>query len=235
MFFFIHLTFPLFAFFYEFMLESRIILFLGIHMNFRLNALLLVLATSLFAWWYWGSQPNNSDHLSGLIKKEGVAEYIGEKMNTNVYNIDGQLQYAAEAAEVKRYESSDRTEFLKPFLKLFDQVDKLNQWKVNADFAEINQDKILSLSGNVKIESLEPTSRLQKIETEQLSINLNNQDIFTDHQVTSWGLGFTTTGLGLKGNLKQQTATLLKNVKSYIEPTTIRAADEKQKQNKENQ
>jgi lipopolysaccharide export system protein LptC len=203
-------------------------------MNFRLNALLLVIAAVLLGW-YWSLQPNDEAALSGLIKKEGAAEYVGERMNTNVYDLKGQLQYAAEASEVKRYETTERTEFFKPFLKLFDQVDKLNQWKVSADYAEISKEKMLRLSGNVKIEALEAASRLQKIETDELNVDLNTQDVFTDSQVKTLGMGFTTMGTGLRGNLKQQTATLTKDVKTYIEPTVIREAEEKQKSNKEKQ
>ena len=54
--------------------------------------------------------------------------------------------------------------------------------------------------------------------------------MFTDSEVKSQGLGFTTSGIGLKGNLKQQVATLLKDVKSYIEPTVIKAANEQEKE-----
>ena len=106
----------------------------------------------------------------------------------------------------------------------------LKQWKLSADHAEINAERILTLSGNVTLQALEPTSKLQRIETDHLSVNLITQDVFTDSEVKSQGLGFTTTGVGLKGNLKQQVATLLKDVKSYIEPTVIKAANEQEKE-----
>ena len=88
----------------------------------------------------------------------------------------------------------------------------------------------MTLSGNVTLQALEPTSKLQRIETDHLSVNLTTQDVFTDSEVKSQGLGFTTTGVGLKGNLKQQVATLLKDVKSYIEPIVIKAANEQEKE-----
>ncbi|MDE4022468.1 LPS export ABC transporter periplasmic protein LptC, partial [Glaesserella parasuis] len=125
------------------------------------------------------------------------------------------------AEEVKRYESTQRIEFLKPLLNLFDAESALKQWQVEADYADVTKDKILNLRGNIKINSLDPTSRLQKIEAEVLSIDLNTQDIFSDSMVKSTGIGFTSTGIGLKGNWKKQTATLTKDVKTYIEPKFI--------------
>ncbi|MCT8696962.1 LPS export ABC transporter periplasmic protein LptC, partial [Glaesserella parasuis] len=167
-------------------------------MNIRLNIILATLAAVLAGWYY--SQQSNGTGLSQLIKKEGSAEYIGQKISTSAYDLNGKPQYFAEAGEVKRYEDTLRTVFLKPLLNLFDAESALKQWQVEADYADVTKDKILNLRGNVKINSLDPTSRLQKIEAEVLSIDLNTQDIFSDSTVKSTGIGFTSTGIGLKGN-----------------------------------
>ncbi|MDE3986280.1 LPS export ABC transporter periplasmic protein LptC, partial [Glaesserella parasuis] len=168
-------------------------------MNIRLNIILATLAAVLAGWYY--SQQSNGTGLSQLIKKEGSAEYIGQKISASAYDLNGKPQYFAQAEEVKRYENTQRTEFLKPLLNLFDAESALKQWQVEADYADVTKDKILNLRGNVKINSLDPTSRLQKIEAEVLSIDLNTQDIFSDSTVKSTGIGFTSTGIGLKGNL----------------------------------
>lgn len=196
-------------------------------MNKRLTAILLIVAASLLGWNGWQSSPNNS--LAQLVKKDGMPDYTGAKMSTSVFDLQGKPEYYVEADEIKRYENSEKTEFKNPLVNLFDKLTALKQWKLSADHAEINAERILTLSGNVKLEALEPNSRLQKLETEKLSVNLATQDIFTDSTVRSKGLGFTTIGEGLKGNLKQQVATLLKDVKSYIEPTVIKATNEQKK------
>ncbi|MCK3655877.1 LPS export ABC transporter periplasmic protein LptC [Pasteurellaceae bacterium Macca] len=192
-------------------------------MNFRLNALLVLVVVALGAWFYQ-LQFSDSQNTPELIKKEGEPEYTGQTVTTTVYDLAGNPQYFAEAQEIKRYEHTERTEFFKPLLNLFNAQTALKQWKIASDHAEISKEKILTLSGNVLIESLDPTSRLQKIETEKLSIDLTSQDVFTDSPVISTGMGFTTSGVGLKGNLKRQVATLTKDVKTYIEPTIIRTA-----------
>lgn len=194
-------------------------------MNTRLTLVLLLIVVILGGW-YYSLQEKDNNGLDQLIKKEGEPEYVGNKMSTSVYDLKGKPQYFAQADEIKRFESTERTEFLKPFIELFAKDSTVKQWKVSADYAEITKEKILNLSGNVRLEALDPTSRLQQISTDKLTVDLNTQDIFTESVVKSVGFGFTTTGVGLKGNLKQQVATLQKDVKSYIEPTIIKQTQE---------
>ena len=197
-------------------------------MNKRITALLLVIVATLLGWMQYQAK-DETNGLDNLIKKEGMPDYTGNRMSTSVFDLDGKPEYYAEAEEIKRYEESEKTEFTNPLVNLFDKLTALKQWKLSADHAEINAERILTLSGNVTLQALEPTSKLQRIETDHLSVNLTTQDVFTDSEVKSQGLGFTTSGIGLKGNLKQQVATLLKDVKSYIEPTVIKAANEQEK------
>lgn len=194
-------------------------------MNTRLTIVLLLIA-GVLGGWYYSLQEKEKSGLEDLIKKEGQPEYVGNKMSTSVYDLKGKPQYFAQADEIKRYESTERTEFLKPFIELFAKDSSVKQWKVSADKAEITKEKMLNLSGNVKLQALDPLSRLQQISTDTLTVDLNTQDIFTESVVKSVGSGFTTTGTGLKGNLKQQVATLQKDVKSYIEPTIIKETKE---------
>lgn len=198
-------------------------------MNKRITALLLVIVATLLGWMQYQAKDETSG-LDNLIKKEGVPDYTGNRMSTSVFDLEGKPEYYAEAEEIKRYEESEKTEFTNPLVNLFDKLTALKQWKLSADHAEINAERILTLSGHVTLQALEPTSKLQRIETDHLSVNLITQDVFTDSEVKSQGLGFTTSGIGLKGNLKQQVATLLKDVKSYIEPTVIKAANEQEKE-----
>lgn len=194
-------------------------------MNIRLNVILLFIVAVL-AGWYYSQQVQETAGLDQLIKKEGEPEYVGERMSTTVYDLSGTPQYFAEAQEIKRFESTERTEFFKPLLNLFDKDTALKQWKVTAEYAEVTKEKMLNLKGKVSIESLDVNSRLQRIETDELTVDLNTQDIFTQSIVKSQGMGFTTTGTGLTGNLKKQIATLTKDVKTYIEPTVIKQAEE---------
>lgn len=192
-------------------------------MNIRLNVILAVIVAILAGWYY--NQHTDNTGLDKLIKREGEPEYTGQKITTNVYDLKGNPQYFAQAQEIKRYESTQRTEFFKPLLDLFDPESTLKKWKVEADFAEVTKDNILNLHGNVRLNSLDPASRLQRIETNFLRVDLKTQDIFSDSVVKSVGMGFFTTGTGLTGNLKKQVATLTKDVKTYIEPNLFKKTE----------
>ncbi|QNS15092.1 LPS export ABC transporter periplasmic protein LptC [Mannheimia bovis] len=194
-------------------------------MNTRLTVILLIIV-AILGGWYYSLQEKDNTGLDQLIKKEGQPEYVGNKMSTTVYDLKGNPQYFAQATEIKRYESTERTEFFKPFIELFAKESTQKQWKISADYAEITKEKMLNLKGNIKLDALDPASRLQQITTDTLTVDLNTQDIFTESTVKSIGSGFTTTGVGLKGNLKQQVTTLQKEVKSYIEPTIIKETKE---------
>lgn len=193
-------------------------------MNIRLNLVLLVIVAVLCGW-YISQQESDAPHLSQLVKREGSPEYSGEKITTMIYDLKGKPQYFAEADEIKRFERSERTEFVRPLLNLFNAETAKKQWEITADYAEITKEKILNLQGNVKIKGLEPNARLSLIETESLSIDLATQDMSSNQQVKSVGMGFITTGTGLVGNLKKQIATLTQNVKTSIEPTIIKPSE----------
>ncbi|MBF4101615.1 LPS export ABC transporter periplasmic protein LptC [Mannheimia haemolytica] len=193
-------------------------------MNKRLTVILLIIVAVLGGW-YYSLQEKENTGLDQLIKKEGQPEYVGNKMSTTVYDLKGNPQYFAQATEIKRYESTERTEFLNLLLSFCQRVDAKtveSQCRLCRNY----QRKMLNLKGNIKLVALDPASRLQQITTDTLTVDLNTQDIFTESTVKSIGSGFTTTGVGLKGNLKQQVATLQKDVKSYIEPTIIQETKE---------
>lgn len=196
-------------------------------MNRRLTLILALIVVLLASWRYYLNQTESYAELSRLIKQEGAAEYVGDRIQASVYNLQGSLHYRALAKEVQYFAESERTEFIQPELELFDQEKTKTQWKLTAERAELSKEHILYLTGNVNIESSDSTSRLQKINTETLSIDLNSQDIYSDSQVTSQGQGFTTTGLGLEGNLKTQQTKLKQNVKTFMSPTIIRRSSDK--------
>ena len=145
-------------------------------MNKRITALLLVIVATLLGWMQYQAK-DETNGLDNLIKKEGMPDYTGNRMSTSVFDLEGKPEYYAEAEEIKRYEESEKTEFTNPLVNLFDKLTTLKQWKLSADHAEINAERILTLSGNVTLQALEPTSKLQRIETDHLSVNLTTQDV----------------------------------------------------------
>ena len=90
-------------------------------------------------------------------------------------------------------------------------------WKLSAKKAKLTKDEMLYLEGDVVAESLEPTSHLQRVETQMAIVNLKTQDMTSDSMVKINGQNFSSIGLKMVGNLRQQVATLKEQVKTYYE------------------
>lgn len=198
-------------------------------MNIRWNVILGVIALCALAWFY--SLNQETADLSELVKKPDSPDYVGYKMETTVFSPEGKKQYLSTADKVKHYTADGHTEFEMPLVYLFDvstsnNTEKSNNsakllesqsWKLSAKKAKLTKDEMLYLEGDVVAESLEPTSRLQRIETQVAEVNLKTQDISSDTMVKINGQNFNSTGLKMVGNLRQQIATLKEQVKTYYE------------------
>lgn len=188
-------------------------------MNIRWTVILSVIALCLLTWFYTLNQKD--EDLSSLIKKDEQPEYVGHNMQTLVYSPTGQKQYQATAKQVEYFQQDGRTHFILPDVLLFEITSEKSQqkhsWTLRADKAVLTKDNMLYLSGNVIAQSLLNDSKLQRVETQQATVNLKTQDITSDQAVKINGLNFTSTGLKLVGNLQQQTATLKEQVKTYYE------------------
>ena len=198
-------------------------------MNIRWNVILSLIALGSLGWFY--SLNSDKPDLSNLVKKPDSPDYIGNKMETTVFSPEGKKQYLSTADKVKHYTVDGHTEFEMPLVYLFDastsnNAEKSNNsakllepqsWKLSAKKAKLTKNETLYLEGDVVAESLEPTSRLQRIETQVAEVNLKTQDISSDTMVKINGQNFNSTGLKMVGNLRQQIATLKEQVKTYYE------------------
>lgn len=197
-------------------------------MNIRWNIILGIITLCTLGWYYSLNQ-DNSD-LQSLVKAPDTPDYIGDKMKTTVFSPEGKKQYLALSNKVEHFSQNGKTNFTSPLVYLFDSpqnhaegkndTTKLlegQSWKLSAQNAVLTKDEMLYLNGDVVVQSLEPTSRLQRVETQSAMVNLKTQDITSDSMVKINGQNFNSTGLKMVGNLRQQAATLKEQVKTYYE------------------
>lgn len=200
-------------------------------MNIRWNVILGVIALCALAWFY--SLNQETADLSKLVKKPDSPDYVGYKMETTVFFPDGKKQYLALSDKIEHYTVNEQTLFTAPLVYLYpttsnekEEEKNANQnvdffstqsWKLSANQARLTKDQILYLEGNVVVQNLTSDSRLQRIETESAVVNLKTQDMTSETQVKIKGKNFSSTGLKLVGNLRQQVATLKEQVKTYYE------------------
>ncbi len=183
-----------------------------------LAAVLLV----IFAWFYDLNQqaPTNAD----LIKSPDSPEYTGQKMHTTIYSLSGKKQYLASADTIQYFDDDGRTLFTHPVvhaLEIETTESNINgetqSWRLSSKEATLTKDNMLYLTGDVIMQSLDKASKLQRIEAMEATVDLKTQDIKSDSEVHLKGQNFTSQGLKLTGNLKQQIATLKEQVKTHYE------------------
>jgi len=84
-----------------------------------------------------------------------------------------------------------------------------------AKHATLTRDKLLYLNEQVILTNLLPDSQLHKVMTDNARVDLTTQMVTSSDPVTIEGTNFSSTGTGLLGNLRNKTADILENVKTY--------------------
>lgn len=181
-------------------------------MNVRLSLFLGAIAIVLVGWLVATSE--QVAPTLGTVK--GDPSFWGNNMLTVVYDPEGKLHYKLVSTKVKYYAETGDTDFTQPLMTLYSQTG-IPIWMVRADSAVLTKDRMLYLKNNVEVNSLTPESQLERLETAQATINLKTQDITSDTEVKLYGTNFTSTGLKMVGNLRNRTAALQEQVKSYYE------------------
>lgn len=142
--------------------------------------------------------------------------YQSQHTVTVVYSPTGKLNYKLVAEDVKYFTAEQLSWFTQPVMTLFDEH-AVATWTVRADRAKLTNDRMLYLYGHVEVNSLTPTSQLEKIKTDNAIVNLVTQDVSSDDKVTLFGAGFTSNGMKMRGNLRNKTAELIEKVNTYYE------------------
>lgn len=181
-------------------------------MKLILTVVLTLIAVALIGW----NMADMDDNKTTTPPDDKEPTYQSQQMVTIVYNPEGQLNYKLTAEDVKYYAASEETWFTKPVMIMFDK-DTVATWSVRADRAKLTKNRMLYLYGNVEVNSLTPTSQLEKIKTDNADVNLITQDISSDDHVTLYGANFTSEGMKMRGNLRSKTAKLIEKVKTYYE------------------
>lgn len=142
--------------------------------------------------------------------------YQSEYTTTVVYNPAGGLNYKLVADHMDHFADQQITWFTRPLATTFDES-KVPTWTVKADKAKLTQDKMLYLYGHVQVNSLTDASQLKRITTDNAVVNLVTQDVSSDDEVTLYGTGFNSTGMKMRGNLRNKIAELIEKVKTSYE------------------
>ena len=73
----------------------------------------------------------------------------------------------------------------------------------------------LPIYQDVVLTNLIPDSQLQQVLTDNAVVDLKTQLVTSDDPVKIKGVGFFSTGIGLIGDLREKTANILENIKTF--------------------
>ena len=140
--------------------------------------------------------------------------YQSDDMVTNVYDLSGNMVYKIESGKVKHFDNNENTDFDLPNVTLYDQ-EHAATWHIQAKRATLTKDKLIYLYQDVTLTNLTPDSQLQQVLTDDAVVDLTTQIVTSKDPVKIRGVGFFSTGLGLIGNLREKTANILENIKTF--------------------
>lgn len=174
--------------------------------------LLLVLAVLVMI----GLNITDRDELATPVDNSQVPTYQTEHSNTLAYSPEGKLSYQLVADHAEYFASDGVSWFTKPVMTSYDK-NIAPAWAISADRAKLTSEQMLYLYGNVELKALSPDAQLRRITTDNAIVNLVTQDVSSEDRVTVYGSTFNSSGLKMRGNLRDKTARLIDKVKSSYE------------------
>ncbi|QBY45334.1 Lipopolysaccharide export system protein LptC [Arsenophonus nasoniae] len=180
--------------------------------NFWLNIILTLIVLALIG---WNLADFNQSKAPAMIENS-QPNYQTANAVTHVYDPMGKLAYKLITDETHHFSSSKISWFINPVLTTYD-TKSIPTWAIRANKAKLTSDNMLYLYGNVQVNSLNPTSDLQQILTENAIVNLITQDVSSNNKVTLIGIGLRSVGMEMRGNMRTHTAELIEDVKTYYE------------------
>ncbi len=179
---------------------------------------LALIALSLIG---WNIADNSQDDSNSLVKQDDPTYTIGHSQ-TLVYNPTGRLDYKLVSDKAAYFTSKELSWFDNPVMTAYDQ-NHLAGWLIRANKAKLTKNRMLYLYGQVEVNSLTKKSQLRQIKTDNAIIDLTTQDISSNDRVTLYGASFNSTGMRMRGNLRENSARLIEKVKTCYEITKLQS------------
>ncbi|ART82855.1 LPS export ABC transporter periplasmic protein LptC [Oceanisphaera profunda] len=164
--------------------------------------------------WQWfkplSDQPAN--------QQDYQPDFIAKNLQSVQYNQLG-LPYRGLTAEyAEHYEPLTMTIMEKPVILLY-SPDGKPQWQLSGDEGMINTNDNAILNGSVVGKGLQPDAVIKTLNTEYLELDFTNNQLRSNRAVTLSSPNYQATGLGLLGQIDQQTVELLHDTQAtYTTP-----------------
>ncbi|EMP55998.1 hypothetical protein MSNKSG1_09003 [Marinobacter santoriniensis NKSG1] len=181
----------------------------------RTFALAVILAATALLLWRSGDQPvtdTTNAELRGPAEPDG---FVVDGRYTE-YDQDGNLDVRFSSPRIEQFEEGNLTTIEAPEAELFGDPDTL-PWKVKAEHGSLLQDSnLLYLTGNVKV-NRQIGQRTATLETTKLTLDNDQNIIYTDAPVTITDNVGVTRSKGMKAWINDRILELNSQVEGRYE------------------
>ncbi|KXF80048.1 LPS export ABC transporter periplasmic protein LptC [Enterovibrio coralii] len=185
-------------------------------MIFRHLGVILLLAICGYAGYYLLGQHYWQEDVQVAPDAEKPL-FTSENVASTSYTQSGIRNYLLKSAYLEHYQKLDETHFNEPVLWTYkDGIDE--EWRVSSDFAVLDNNQILVMTGRVRIFNLLPDAQIKVVTTDELTLDLKTRDFWSDKETEITGVGLQTRGERVKGNFGTHQMELIEQVKSRYEP-----------------
>jgi len=134
--------------------------------------------------------------------------FTAKNLTSVRYNQAGRITDEVFAEHTEYYETLDMAELTRPVVITHDESGKPT-WRLSARTGVINQDDNAIMRDEVQIKNLAPEARIDRLTTAYLELDLTNHQIRSNQKLDIDGPGFHIEGIGLRGQLDQNSYELL--------------------------
>jgi lipopolysaccharide export system protein LptC len=145
--------------------------------------------------------------------------FSGKDLLNTSYAENGVRNFDIRSNFLDHFAKSGDTVFETLELSVYREGD-VREWAITANKGVLNDDNVLTLTGNVLAKNLNPEAGFDSMTTEKLIIELVSKDFNTDEPVKLVGPTFISNGNAMVGNFGDNTATLFNQVQSIYETKT---------------
>lgn len=173
------------------------------------NVIIVTLLLGATLTWGWLNLHTDEDKQQNHAQQ--TPDFTASDLYTVSYNKLGLVQYRIYADNMKYYEQDQTSTFRAPRILIYPGPNK-PIWQVVSRTATAYRQNKVTFHQDVVVKNLNNDGYIQDLLTPLLHVNLTQQTMRTDQQVTMSGPLYDQTGIGMHGSMATEEVTLLKDI-----------------------
>ncbi len=183
-------------------------------MNRQTLVIIVLFLVALAAWRYFAPEPE-----AEIQTGPSTPDFTARNLAMTEFNNLGAVHRYIEADGMEHFSSRNTTEFVEPRITLFPDTESDPTWRVTAREGKLIGQEEAELHIGVLIKDVDEVSVIDRVETESLFLNLEKNTFNTDDAVFIYGQSMFQQGVGMDGDLNQETLHVREKVQAEYEPS----------------